>query len=276
MPEETRTVYLHERFFQKYSVDRRVYCVPVDGFFEEKLFLPPIEYPRKVLDCGYGRGDWVVHLAEMYEQCQVLGIDIYPSILPEQPDNLDLSGYNLNDRLNDAGLFERNAYDLVHSRFVGQGVKNSRWPSYVQDIRRLLKPGGWLQMMEYYPNIQSDSGLLPESSALTQWWINYARVMERSNRAPRVGQRLQLLMGEAGLREVYGARINLPIGNWHPDPRKASIGVEAVEMVGALLDSLAIWPFTEKLGWTDEQVKTLTDAARRELRDVRLKLYLPV
>ncbi|KAF1960502.1 S-adenosyl-L-methionine-dependent methyltransferase [Byssothecium circinans] len=291
MSEETRTVYVHDRDFQKYSIDRKIYCVPVDEeeedrltlqhdilykFFDEKLFLPPIDYPRKVLDCGYGRGDWVHHMAEEYEQCQILGIDIYPSTLPDQPDNLDLSGYNLNDRLNDAGLFERNAYDLVHSRFVGQGIKAGRWPSYVQDIRRLLKPGGWLQMMEYYPNIQSDSGLLPDHSALTQWWNAYASAMERSNRIPRIGQRLQALMTEAGLRDVYMSRVNLPIGGWSPDPIKAGIGREVVGMMGSFLDSMAVWPLTERLGWGDGQVKALTDAARRELRDDRLKLYVPV
>ena len=42
------------------------------------------------------------------------------------------------------------------------------------------------------------------------------------------------------------------------------------------MTSLAIWPFTERLGWTAEQVKALTDAAQRELQDPRLKLYLPV
>jgi hypothetical protein len=234
----------------------------------------------------------------------VLGIDIFPPTLPHQPENLDLSGYNLNDRLNDAGLFERNAYDLVHSRFVGQGIKNSRWSSYVQDIRRLLKPGGWLQMMEYYPNIQSDSGLLPNQSALTQWWNTYVEAMKESNRSPRIGQRLQHLMNEAGLREVYGSSINLPIGAWpsgtlpvfffasvistslqgeswevsnnFPDPRLASIGRDMVGMVGVLLDSLAIWPFTERLGMTDQEVKDITNNARRELDDPTLRLYLPM
>ncbi|PVI06256.1 S-adenosyl-L-methionine-dependent methyltransferase [Periconia macrospinosa] len=289
--EEDLKVYIHERFFQKYSVDRRIYCVPVDEdeenrletqhdillrFFEDKLFLAPIEYPEKVLECGYGRGHWVVQVAEEYEDCEVLGIDIFTENLPEQPENLELSGYNLNDRLNDAGLFERNAYDLIHSRFVGQGIKSRRWESYVLDMRRLLKPGGWLEMMEYYPNIQSDSGLLSDRSALTQWWNNYVDAMERCNRSPRIGQRLKSLMMEAGLRNVYGTRVSVPIGEWPSDATRASIGRDMIGMVGALLTSLAIWPFTEKLGWTVEQVKALTDAAQRELRDPRLKLYMPV
>ncbi|CAI6337058.1 unnamed protein product [Periconia digitata] len=227
--EEHVKIFVHERYFQKYSVDRRIYCVPVDEdeenrletqhqillkYFNDRLFLAPVDYPERVLDCGYGQGHWVVQFAEEYDESEVLGIDIFTPNLPEQPENLELSGYNLNDRLNDAGLFERNAYDLIHSRFVGPGIKSNRWESYIQDMRRLLKPGGWVQMMEYYPNIQSDSGLLSDQSALTRWWTTYANAMERSNRDPRIGQRLQPLLTGAGLRNVHGARISLPIGAW--------------------------------------------------------------
>lgn len=146
----------------------------------------------------------------------MLGIDVFTDPLPEEPDNLRLEGYNLNDRLNHPSVFERSAYDLIHSRFVAQGIKSSRWESYVQDMKRLLKPGGWIQMMEYYVNIQSDSGLLSDQSALTQWWTAYASAMERSNRNPRIGQRLQPLMTSAGLRNVHGTRVCLPIGAWSP------------------------------------------------------------
>jgi hypothetical protein len=47
-------------------------------------------------------------------------------------------------------------------------------------------------------------------------------------------------------------------------------------MVAELLSSLAIWPFTERLGWTAAQVEALADAARVEIQDVSLKLYIPV
>lgn len=43
-------------------------------------------------------------------------------------------------------------------------------------------------------------------------------------------------------------------------------------MVGELLDSLAIWPFTERLGWSKAQVEALTNAARAEIGDLSLKL----
>lgn len=60
------------------------------------------------------------------------------------------------------------------------------------------------------------------------------------------------------------------------DPTKASIGRDNVPVVTELLDSLAIWHFTEVLGWTAAQVHDLTRMARAEIEDATLKLYIPV
>ena len=39
--------------------------------FDDELIFPPIDYPLKVLDCGYGAGCWAVDVAETYEDCEV-------------------------------------------------------------------------------------------------------------------------------------------------------------------------------------------------------------
>ncbi|KAJ4006710.1 hypothetical protein NW752_010711 [Fusarium irregulare] len=43
---------------------------------------------------------------------------------------------------------------------VAGGIHANRWRSYVRDIFRVLKPGGWCQMVEIYFNAQSDNGTL--------------------------------------------------------------------------------------------------------------------
>jgi len=40
-------------------------------FCGNRLFFPRINNPRKILECGYGRGDWAVAVAEEYEDCEV-------------------------------------------------------------------------------------------------------------------------------------------------------------------------------------------------------------
>jgi hypothetical protein len=39
--------------------------------FFSRLYFPGIGDPQKILDCGYGRGEWAVDVAEEYEDCEV-------------------------------------------------------------------------------------------------------------------------------------------------------------------------------------------------------------
>jgi hypothetical protein len=60
------------------------------------------------------------------------------------------------------------------------------------------------------------------------------------------------------------------------DPIQASIGQDAVEVVGDLLESHGLWPFTMQLGWTAAQFDFLMQQVRSELNDVQMRLYLPM
>ena len=60
------------------------------------------------------------------------------------------------------------------------------------------------------------------------------------------------------------------------DIRQKQIGLLNLENIDAMLDSHAILPFTQRLGWRREQVGWLTDRARQEARDESLKLYMPL
>lgn len=136
-------------------------------------------------------------------------------LVADQPDNLTLCGYNLNDRLRDPEVFQSRAYDLIHSRFLSQGIKSNRWTSYIHDMRLLLRPGGWVQLVEYYPLIQSDSGRLTDQAAVRRWWQSYEASMRRLNRDPRIGRRLKDILTQDGYRDVVVEVQHLPIGGWH-------------------------------------------------------------
>ena len=95
-------------------------------------------------------------------------------MLPEEtPDNLEFQVDDLNRRC--VGFswlcrpnfdtccsftFEENFFDVVHSQMVTGGIHAHRWRSYIRDIFKVLRPGGWCQMVEIYPNAQSDNGTL--------------------------------------------------------------------------------------------------------------------
>jgi hypothetical protein len=90
MNDHSETVSKHGRIFQKVSLDEHIYCVPTadDDLEEERLrsqhdimtrllgnalvsTTVQLRDPSKVLECGYGGGDWCVQFAEEYEDCEV-------------------------------------------------------------------------------------------------------------------------------------------------------------------------------------------------------------
>ncbi|KAL8407953.1 hypothetical protein RB594_006671 [Gaeumannomyces avenae] len=175
-PYYQQTVDLGGREYQRYAIENGAYFVPVDEDEEERLRLmhdvfqllfdgalifPPIRNPRRILDCGFGTASWAVDVAEAHPNCIVNGVDISPLMAPEEPpENVVLDV----DDLNRAGLsFEHNTFDIVHSRMVAGGIHADRWPRYIRDIRHVLQPGGWCQMVEIYFNAQSDNGTLTEN-----------------------------------------------------------------------------------------------------------------
>lgn len=167
-------------------------------------------------------------------------------LMADQPENLNLSAYNLNDRLNDADVFRARAYDLIHSRFVSAGIKSNRWKSYIEDIKLLLRPGGWVQVVEYYLNIQSSSGRLTNQSAVRRWWLAYAEAMNRMNRDPRIGTRLQHLFTEARFGDVRVETVQLPIGDWEAGTSYSSLCRSLFPIYGCMIGYLVAEPWMNK------------------------------
>lgn len=78
---------------------------------------------------------------------------------------------------------------------------------------RVLKPGGWVQMIEYYHMCQSDNGAITDSNAIRQWSRKYMQSLD-SIKDPRAGLRLQNLLGEAGFELVELEMIRVPLCAW--------------------------------------------------------------
>ena len=58
------------------------------------------------------------------------------------------------------------------------------------------------------------------------------------------------------------------------EPGMARLGRNSVDMMGELLESVSLWLFTERLGWTAAKVATLNNEIRAELQDTSLQLYV--
>jgi hypothetical protein len=132
----------------------------------------------------------------------------------DQPENLELIGYNLNVPLRDPETFQNNKFDFIHSRFVFPGIRRRRWATYLRDMKLLLRRGAWVQIMEYHPMVQSNNGRLNGQSAVIRWWQSYNSAMERMDRDPRIGPRLGQVLNDSSYRDVAVDIEQLHIGGW--------------------------------------------------------------
>ncbi|KAJ5232514.1 hypothetical protein N7468_005470 [Penicillium chermesinum] len=308
------TIDLRGREYQKFSIDHRIYFGPVDdeeaqrldaqhrifqALFDDRLIFPPVRQLRRVLDCGHGAASWAVEVADQNPRCEfikVIGVDIAPHMSPDDmPENLWLqvggkhsirkmcrrqAGSRIVDDLNRAFTFPSNHFDLVHSRLLATGIHHTRWPSYVRDIVRcespkVLTPGGWVQMVEIYFNVQSDNGSITDSHALRRWSAQYMRALE-DRKDLRIGSRLRGLFVEAGLEEVDMKMIPLPLSEWSSDANMRSIGQSNSRNVNELLRSLALYPMTQRLHMSKQNFDSLVEEAQQEANDISLKAYFPI
>ncbi|OJD18813.1 hypothetical protein AJ78_01220 [Emergomyces pasteurianus Ep9510] len=275
------------REYQKYSVENAIYFGPVDDdeierlelqhrvlskVFDNRLVFPPVHSLRRVLDCGYGNGAWAVEVAEQYPACEVIGVDISPHMKPDDtPENLWLQV----DDLNRTFTFPPNYFDLVHSRLVASGLHRQRWPRYIRDIKRTLRPGGWVQMAEMYLNVQSDNGTITNNHALRQWSSRYVRGIE-DVKDPRIAMNLGNLLTSAGFVNVETKLINVPLAPWSTDARLREIGNMNRPNVYRLLGSLALYPLMKRLHMSREEFEVLVAQARAEVDNLALKAYFPL
>ncbi|KAK1987981.1 UMTA methyltransferase [Colletotrichum cereale] len=283
------TVVHQGREYQRYAVDNGAYFAPIDEdeverlqimhavlsiVFENQLIFPPIARPRRILECGFGAGDWALEVAQKHPSCEVVAIDICPHIWPDEtqtPTNLNLQVDDLNGRF----TFPSNHFDLVHSQMMAGGIHSNRWREYIRDTFRVLRPGGWCQMVEIYFNAQSDNGTLTQNHALRRWSRRYLDSMQ-PYKDPRAPLQMQSWMQSAGFDSVETQMIPLPTCSWSNDPRQHQIGVANRENVRRMLASLAMYPMTEFRGMTSQEFQVLVAQARCEADNPAFRAYFPM
>ncbi|KAI9472276.1 MAG: S-adenosyl-L-methionine-dependent methyltransferase [Benjaminiella poitrasii] len=105
-----------------------------------------MEYRNNIiLDLGCGPGTWLMDVATEYPASQFIGVDmcdIFPNSI--RPPNVSFQTGNVLERL----PFPDNTFDLVNIRLFIIALMKDEWPVVVKEVYRILKPGGFVQMIE--------------------------------------------------------------------------------------------------------------------------------
>ncbi|KAI8145762.1 S-adenosyl-L-methionine-dependent methyltransferase [Fennellomyces sp. T-0311] len=104
-----------------------------------------LEKGISVLDSGCGSGSWAISMGNEYPRSKFTGIDILPLYAnQEKPSNCEFVNHNILYPLS----FSDDHFDYVYQRFLGLGVKEHDWSPVIKNLVQVLKPGGWIEMIE--------------------------------------------------------------------------------------------------------------------------------
>ncbi|KAJ3292474.1 hypothetical protein HK104_005282 [Borealophlyctis nickersoniae] len=137
----------------------------------------------KVLDLGCGSGIWAMEIATDFPITIVTGVDIAPiQASTIKPANLDFITHNILRPF----PFADASYDYVHMRSLFLAIPDRQWPSVVAEIVRVLKPGGYVELVE--PEMNENGPQLGEAFAE---WYKYFYDMTSAKGVGNVGPSLK-------------------------------------------------------------------------------------
>jgi SAM-dependent methyltransferase len=176
--------------------------------------ISPASHPlAKILDVGTGSGRWAIAMATHFPEGAVWGVDAHlppPDITGPLPRNCFLHHGDVLEGLRfqtlPSGLF-----DLVHQRMIQFGIPRVRWFSVIQELLRVCKVGGWLNLMEIL-GIVTDADYVPSMARVC---AIAAEVAWRGKHVDiTAGAHLADLLWAAGCADVRSTVFNVPLGPW--------------------------------------------------------------
>ncbi|KAI8139215.1 S-adenosyl-L-methionine-dependent methyltransferase [Fennellomyces sp. T-0311] len=159
-----------------------------------------------VLDVGCGPGAWTMEMAFMYPKATFIGIDqdkFYPQDI--KPKNCHFRQYNIEDGL----PFPDNSIDYIYQRDMNWGLSTDLWKASMREYMRVLKPGGWIELVE--PDLETQSSLPNECSMNDK--ILEGMILRQQN--PYMARHLSTLLASNGFRRIQSQFQSLPLG-WDP------------------------------------------------------------
>ncbi|KAG0320089.1 hypothetical protein BGZ97_000782 [Linnemannia gamsii] len=173
----------------------------------------PLRYDiDRILDSGCGLGEWTMEMAKEFPNATVYGIDINPELFPSVhqavPSNCLFSPSNLLTRLS----FPNQYFDFVYQRFLYLGLTVEDWPVALKELRRVMKPGGWIELFEPCMRVHRAGTRTRE----VMRWCSRLLQEERGLDFDFAGEKMKRLCEseEIGFQNVKLERLSIPVGAW--------------------------------------------------------------
>ena len=168
-------------------------------------YLAPLKQPARILDVGCGTGLWAYELCAEFHDAQVVGLDLMPSKRP-WPATYRFVRANLLTGL----PFADERFDFVHQSLLAWAVPVKSWQVVVQDLVRVVRPGGWVELVE------STTEFEPAGAAMKR----LCELLDRLSRTRGldstgiVFRSIDSYLTRAGMAQVERRTVRLSVGEW--------------------------------------------------------------
>ncbi len=174
-------------------------------------YLAPISQPTAILDVGCGTGRWAMEMARDFPGAKVYGLDVVAAEdftigygLQYKPQNYTfLEGDALKPL-----PFPDNTFDFTHQRLLIGAVPMGKWPEIIQELKRVTRPGGWIELAEC--GVPRDEPGKPYPQ-LWSTWIDFSK---SRNVDFTMGSSIGQLLRNGQLAQVKQHEIIFPMGNY--------------------------------------------------------------
>jgi ubiquinone/menaquinone biosynthesis C-methylase UbiE len=176
-------------------------------------FLAPVQQANDILDVGSGSGRWAMEVAAAFPMARVIGMDLVPPAVDEaailgngldqRPPNYSFAPGNILEGL----PFPDASFDFVHQRLLITAIPKDRWPSVIQELVRVTRPGGWVELAEC--GVPEDGG-----SGFMGLWSTWIKFLITRGVDFTIGHTIGQMLGNGGLTNVGQRVLDYPMGNW--------------------------------------------------------------
>ncbi|EQB44153.1 hypothetical protein CGLO_17127 [Colletotrichum gloeosporioides Cg-14] len=226
-----------------------------------KLYTAPVEKSKidRILDIGTGTGIWAMEMGDVFENAEVIGIDL-SAIQPEWV------GPNVKFIVDDveSPWVGDKKYDYIFCRCMAACVTD--WPKLVRTIYDNLNPGGWVEFQDSDFNYYSDDATLTEEHQFKQWSRDLVSALQSVGRDPCPGPKLKDWVKDAGFQNISHSRLKVPVGPWPKDRRYSDLGAMNLTQLLDGLEGFSMRVFCGILGQTQTEAQVLLAAVRKELK----------
>lgn len=260
-----------EQQFEAFEMGHMV-CLVLDYHQPNPLHRAPIgDEPKQILDIGTGHGSWACDMADMYPSATVRGVDIFPPPVSWTPPNCV---FEVDDVQREWTW--RDPFDFIHMRQLLGAFSAEGWDTLYQQCYKGLKPGGWIEQMEFDVRVKSDDGTLKPDSHLAGWGDNFIGCGERAGHPLTTQETMRGSIEKAGFIDVHEFIYKVPMGPWPKNKVLKEAGQLNFHHWSSGLEGYAMWLLT-KYGapepWTTEEVQVYLANVRAELKSISLHAY---